>query len=176
MSGPEPRGVGAGIQAWALIESIGDQTLMVGLSPLAIRARGVSAECSEVLRWSQRVIDLAGGDPPKGNFIIGSPLAVAFTTRGYCSHLPGPSRMARHDQRHGLALARSADPVSYAIVVAYVYFQGIPNGVLMSDDSAVRDIADALRIAERSGDDRALALRQDDAGRCAGTPPHGSRA
>ena len=35
---------------------------------------------------------------------------------------------------------------------------GIPFGVLRPDDSAVREIEDALRIAERSGDDLALAF------------------
>jgi hypothetical protein len=49
-----------------------------------------------------------------------------------------------------------ADPMSYATVVSYVYFPGIPFGVLRPDDSAVREIEDALRIAERSGDDFAL--------------------
>ena len=41
---------------------------------------------------------------------------------------------------------------------ASVYFGGIPNGVLRPDDSAVREIEEALRIAERSGDDFALAI------------------
>ena len=77
------------------------------------------------------------------------------------------------DLRHGLAMARSADPLSYATVVTYVYFVGIPYGVLRPDDSAVREIEDALQIAERSGDDLALGLRPDDAGRCAGAPPNG---
>ena len=72
----------------------------------------------------------------------------------YCLGRPG----WRDDLRHGLAMARSADPLSYATVVAYVYFAGIPYGVLRPDDSAVREIEDALRIAERSSDDFALAL------------------
>jgi hypothetical protein len=55
-------------------------------------------------------------------------------------------------------MARSADPFSYAGVVAYVYFPGIAAGVLGPDDSAMREIEDALRIAERSGDDLALDL------------------
>ena len=104
----------------------------------------------------KRVIDLADGDPSKGNFIIGSPLAFAFTTRAiarYCLGRPG----WRDDLRHGLAMARSADPMSYATVVACVYFVGIPFGVLTADDRAVREIEDALQIAERSGDDFALA-------------------
>ena len=40
-------------EAMALIESIGDATLTVGLSFAAIYAKGDSAEWSDVLRWSQ---------------------------------------------------------------------------------------------------------------------------
>jgi hypothetical protein len=119
--------------------------------------QGESAEWCDALRWSQRVIDLADGDPSKGNFIIGSPLALAFTTRAtarYCLGRPG----WRDDLRHGLAMARSADPMSYAGVVTYVYSAAIPPGVLRPDDRAVREIEDALRIAERSGDDVAVAI------------------
>jgi phage FluMu protein gp41 len=50
--------------------------------------------------------------------------------------------------------------MSYASVVALVYLPGITFGVLRPDDSAVREIEDALRIAERSGDDLALALAE----------------
>jgi hypothetical protein len=142
-------------EAWVLIESIGDPTLTVGLSFPAIYPKGHSGEWFDMLRWSQRAIDLADGDPSKGNFIFGSPLALAFTTRAmarYCLGRPGwPD-----DLRHGLAMARSADPLSYAGVAAYVYFPGLPFGVLAADDRAVREIEDALRIAERSGDDMAL--------------------
>jgi hypothetical protein len=63
----------------------------------------------------------------------------------------------RDDQRHGMAMARSADPLSLAAALPYVYFLGIPHGVLRPDDFAVREIEDALRIAERSGDDLVLA-------------------
>src|SRR4029077_6590328 len=131
-------------EAMALIESIGDPTLTVGLSIAPIYAKMEDAEFSDVLRWSQTVIDLADGDPSKGNLFFGSPLALAFTSRGqarYCLGRPG----WRDDQRHGLAIARSADPLSYATVVTYVYL-GIPLGVLRPDDSAVCEIEDALRI------------------------------
>jgi hypothetical protein len=144
-------------EAMALIESVSDPTLTVGLSFTVIYAKIESGEWSDVLRWSQRAIDLADGDPSRGNFIIGSPLAVALTLRGvarYCLGRPG----WRDDLRHGLAMARGADPVSYAAVVAYAYFGGIPMGVLSPDDSVVDEIEDALRIAERSGDDFAVAF------------------
>ena len=57
-------------------------------------------------------------------------------------------------------MARSADPVSYAAVVGCVYLSGIPLGVLAADYRAVREIEDALRIAEQSGDDLALTYAQ----------------
>jgi hypothetical protein len=55
-------------------------------------------------------------------------------------------------------MARSADPLSYAVVVAYVYGPAIAVGVLRPDDSAMREIEDALRIAEPAADDLALDL------------------
>ena len=144
-------------EVMTLIESVDDPTLTVGLSFAPIFAKVHSAEWSDVLRWSQRVIDLADGDASKGNFIIGSPLAVAFTTRAvarYCQGRPG----WRDDFGHGLDMARRADPMSLATVIGWIYYPGIVNGVLAADDRALREIEDALRIAERSGDDFALAF------------------
>jgi class 3 adenylate cyclase len=141
----------------ALIESVGDPTLTVALSFAAIYAKAQGGEYSEGLEWSQRVIDLADGDPSKGNFLFGSPLAVALTTRGGARSFLGRPGW-RDDLRHGLAMARSADPVTYARGVMYVYNPGIPLGVRAADDGVARDIEDALRIAERSGDDLALAF------------------
>ena len=141
-------------EARVLIESTGDPTLTVGLSFPVIYAKAHSGEWCDVLRWSQRAIDLADGDPSKGNFMMGSPLALAFTTRAlgrYCLGRPGwPD-----DLRHGVAMARSADPLSYALVLGYVYLPGIPLGVLAADDRAMREIEDALRMAEQSSDDMA---------------------
>jgi serine/threonine protein kinase/class 3 adenylate cyclase len=147
---------GLASEAMALIEAIDDPSLTVGLSRVAIYAKGESGEWADVLRWSERVIDLAGGDPSKGNFVFGSPLALALTTRGmarYCLGRPG----WRDDLWLGLAIARDADPASYTTVVGYLYLAGISFGVLTPDDSAMREIEDALRIGERSGNDVVLA-------------------
>jgi class 3 adenylate cyclase len=144
-------------EAMELIESLGDPTLTVGLSYPAIYAKFECGHWPDVLQWSQRVIDLADGDPFKGNFIFGSPLALALTSRAMARHCLGRPGW-REDLRHGLTMARSADPVTYAAVVALGYCSGIPNGVLAADDRAVREIEDALRIAERSGNDYALAF------------------
>ena len=144
-------------EVMALIESVDDPTLTVGLSFAPIFAKVHSAEWSDVLRWSQRVIDMADGDASNGNFVIGSPLAVAFTTRAVARYGLGRPGW-RDDLGRGLAMARGADPMSQATVIGWVYYPGIVNGVLAADDRAVREIEDALRIAERSGDDFALAF------------------
>ena len=144
-------------EAWDIAESIGDPTLTVGLSFPAIYAKMEVGDWLTVLRWSQRVIDLADGDPSKGNVIFGCPLAAAFATRALAGYFLGRSGW-RDDQRHSMAMARSADPMSYATVVGWVYNPGIPLGVLRPDDRAIGEIEDALRIAERSGDDLELAL------------------
>jgi class 3 adenylate cyclase len=144
-------------EAWDLSESIGDPTLTVGLSFPLIYAKAESGEWRDVLVWSQRVIDLADDDPSKGNFVIGSPLALAFTTRAAaCYYLARPGW--RHDLRHGLDMARSADPMSYATAVTWVYNPGITLGALRPDDRAMGEIEDARRIAERSADDMALVV------------------
>jgi hypothetical protein len=144
-------------EAWALIESIGDPTLTVGLSLGPIYGKFENAEWPDMLRWSQAVIDLADGDPAKGNFIIGSPLAVAHVSRGIASYHLGRARW-RDDLRHGLAMARIADPMSHASVVAWVYNLGIPCGSLAADDAAMREIEDAVQTSERAGDDVATAI------------------
>jgi hypothetical protein len=144
-------------EAITLIESIGDPTLTVGLSFIPIRAKLASGEWSETLRLSQRVIDLADGDPSKGNFLFGSPLALAFAQRAIARYALGRPGW-REDMRRGLAMARSADLLSYVTVVGYVYSVGIPAGALRPDDSAVREIEDALAIAQRSGHDYQLGV------------------
>ena len=139
-------------EAMALAESVGDATLTVGLSFPLIYGKIESAEWCDVLRWSQTVIDLSDGDPSKGNFLVGSPLALAFASRGMARCFLGRPGWP-DDLRHGPPMAQRADPASYAGVVGYIYLLGIPFGVLGPDDHALHEIEDALRIAERSSDD-----------------------
>ncbi len=159
-------------EAMELIESIGDPTLTVGLSFAVIYAKCETDDWPDVLLWSQRVIDLADGNSSMGDLLIGSPLAVAIAQRGIARcHLGRPGW--RDDLQHGVAMARSADPMSYATVVTHAYLLAMPCGVLSADDRAVSEIEQALRIAERSGDDLAVALARADTGCCAGAPPVG---
>jgi class 3 adenylate cyclase len=142
-------------EAVTLVESIGDPTLTVALSFTPIRAKMASGEWSEMLRLSQRVINLAAGDPAKGNLLFGSPLALAFAQRAIARYALGRPGW-REDLRRGLAVAQGADSLSYVTLVSYVYSAGIPAGALRPDESAVREIEDALTIAERSGDNLQL--------------------
>ena len=141
----------------ALVESIGNPTLTVGLPFMAINTKLQVGEIGEALRWSQSVIDLADGDPTKGNFIIGSPLAVALATRGTARCALGRPGW-RDDYDRALAMARSADPMSHARVITFTYGFAMAGGVPLADDAALRDIEGALGIIERSSEDVAVGL------------------
>ena len=141
----------------ALLESIADPTLMVGLAVGTIGVRVVTGEIQEVLRWSDTVIDLAHDDPVKGNYVLGSPLAAAYATRSlarWCLALPG----WRGDMERAIELARSSDPWTRATVVFYTYGAGIASGIYTPDDAACREIDNALRVAELAGDDLAVSM------------------
>ena len=78
-----------------LLESIGDAALTVGLSFAAILVKALSAEMVDVLRWSQLTIDLAEGDPAKGNLVVDSPLALAVGSPWCRPILVGSAWLAR---------------------------------------------------------------------------------
>jgi hypothetical protein len=156
-----PGGAGLLVQLWVWDQAA--VSVMTALPsritmcwPVSALRQGESAEFCDVLHGSQTVIDLADGDPSKGNFVFGSPLAVAFMGRGAARYWLGRPGW-RDGLRRAVAMARSADPLSYATDVTYAYLAAIPNGVLTPDDRAVHEIEDALRIADRSADDLALA-------------------
>ncbi len=74
----------------ALVESIGEPEMAVGLLYGAAQANWEAGEAVEGQRLAQRIIDLADGDPVMGNFVIGSPLAWAITLRGASAMFLGP--------------------------------------------------------------------------------------
>jgi class 3 adenylate cyclase len=142
----------------ALIEAIADPELTVGLSFMPIQVAMESGGWADVLRWSQRAIELADGDPTKGNFIMGSPLALAYATRAMAQAALG------HPQRDWLAalavavpMAYETEPETYCIVINFLYGVGICGGALLPDDAALELVDEALQMAERSGDDFTVA-------------------
>ena len=140
----------------SLIESIGDRSMTVGLLYGPMYAKFMAGEMAETLRLAQCVIDLADGDPAMGSLIVGSPLALAIAGRGAarcCLGIPG----WKDDFDQAIAMARAFDATTHVIAIWFNYGT-IPNGALPPDALALQRTAEALRIAEQSGDDFTLAL------------------
>jgi class 3 adenylate cyclase len=144
----------------ALLESIGDPALTIGLSFVAFSNWFDVGEFGELLRWSQTVIDLADGDPAKGAaFGLGSPLAMALAVRGIARWWLGRPGW-RQDLHHAVAMARHSDPTIFALIFSWTYGIAIVYGVLRADDSALRAIEEAVQTAQWAGNDYALSLAE----------------
>ena len=151
----------------ALLESIGDPTLTMGLAFVAFVNWFDAGEFGELLRWSQTVIDLAAGDPAKGaGFGIGSPLAVALACRGIARWWLGRPGW-RQDLHDAVAMARNSDPATFAVVVNWTYGIAMQYGVLRADDSAVRASEEAVQTAAGSSNVGRTELGRVHAGCCA---------
>jgi adenylate cyclase len=133
-----------------LVESIGDPTLTVGLLVAPMLAKYQAGEVTESLRLAQRIIDLADGEPTLGNLVVGSPLALAQAYRSCAEMSLGMPRIPEH-RDEAIATARPVDPTVYASAVV-VKCACIADGEYLPDDTALRQTADALAIAEQSGD------------------------
>jgi hypothetical protein len=68
--------------------------------------------------------------------------------RPWVANRPGPGR--GHGPQHR--------PAAYAVIISYSYGRAISTGVLLADDAALRELDEALRIAERSSEDLARAF------------------
>jgi len=142
----------------ALLESIGDSTLTMGLSVAAFLNWCSVGDFGEILRWSQTIIDLADGDPAKGaGFGVGSPLATAVVFRGLARCWLGRPGW-RKDFDDALVMARNSDPATVAFVVSWIYGMEIASGVSRVDDATVSTIAEAVQGAEEASNDAALTL------------------
>ena len=134
-----------------LLESIADPALTLML--LVAQSMWMAGQAAEGLRFAQRVIDLAEGDPTKGSLgPIGSPLAMAILMRGSCRYSLGVPGW-REDLDQATAMVRSIDPASNHVPVLYKYRFAAHAGALLPDAAADRDTAEAMEMAEHSGDD-----------------------
>jgi class 3 adenylate cyclase len=147
-----------------------EQIRLLEESPNALRAVAIihgaafaklwAGEVVEAYRLAQWSIDLVGDDPLKGrSAVIGSPLAVALLNRGLAGCSLGRPDW-RDDMRTGIAMQRSVDArgVMLPVLINVAYARGILTGALLADDNAVRETAEAVRIAEEGGDDVALEI------------------
>src|SRR6201999_3020227 len=154
-AGRSPEGARLASEQMALLESIGDPTLTMGLAFVAFNVWGGAGEFGEILRWSQTVIDLAAGDPAKGaGFGVGSPLAIGLAFRCVARWWLGRPGW-RQDLHDAVAMARNSDPATLGLVLTWTY-AAIPYGVLRADDAALRTIEEAVETAHRASSDIAV--------------------
>ncbi|MCV7419164.1 AAA family ATPase [Mycobacterium yunnanensis] len=146
-----------GTEVWSLLEGIGDPVLTVGLSVAPMVSKQETGDVDELLRWSQTAIELADGDPTMGDVVFGSPLALALTFRGIARCWLGLANW-RNDFRDSLTMARGADRLTFSKCVVYQHSVRTLQGVLLPDDSTLREAEEALTIAVDHGDHHAVAL------------------
>ena len=134
-----------------LMASIGDPSI-VGLAFIAFNNWFDAGEFTEILRWSEAVMDLVGGDPTAGAGMgFGSPLAAALAWHGVAAWwlgLPG----WRDDLSQAWAIARKSDSTTSAMVAGWTFGLEIAFGVLRVDDSMLRTVEEAVQTAEGSSD------------------------
>ena len=141
-----------------LLDSIDQPGLTVGMLYPAIHVKYEACEMADVERLAQRVIDLADGDPTKGNFLTGSPLAFATGMVASARCALGQQEWRAHFDQ-ALEISR-VDPTTYVSIVMFKYTLGIPWGALLPDAVAQQESAEALHIAERCSEDFALHAAQ----------------
>ena len=140
-----------------LVESIDDPAMTVGLFYAAAQAKWEAGEASEGLRLAQRIIDLAGGDPTMGSFVVGSPLAWAIAVKGAAGMSLG-RRGWRDDLDEAVALARSVGgKTTRPFVELYRYAAATQNGAVLPDAHDVAQAAETLDIAQHSANNTAVA-------------------
>ena len=138
-----------------LLESIDDPGLTAALSLSASTVKSETREMTEVLRLTQRIIGLADEGQSENALFIGSPVALAFALRGgarVCLGIAG----WREDLRKATAIAQNYNPLTRQAVTFYTYVFTIPYGVLLPDDTALRETAETLAIAEHAADNTTL--------------------
>jgi class 3 adenylate cyclase len=147
----------------ALLESIGDPTLTVGLSFVAFTNWFDAGEFGELLRRTQTVVDLAAADPTKGaEFGFGSPLAAALAWRSVARWWLGRPGW-RQDLHDALAMARQSDPTTLATILNWTYCPALHYGVVRADDAEVHAFEEVAQTA-RGSSNTALSLAESTLG------------
>jgi hypothetical protein len=139
----------------AMLDSIDEPVLTLSLCAAASNAKWQAGEVVEGLRLAQRAIDLAQGDPTRDGVIVGSPLTLAFALRG-ANRLALGTDGWRDDLNRAAVMAISIDVTSHIAGILLKHGYAVLNGASLPNASAMLETAEALAIAERSGDDFAL--------------------
>jgi adenylate cyclase len=138
-----------------LVEAIQDSALTVRVTPAALYTKYEAGDMADVLRWSQRVIDLLEGNSGGAGFSTNSPLAAALAARGNARLNLGLDGW-RDDLDRAVVVARGAEPMSRAAIVHMAFAPAIATGARLPDDGVLREIEEALQLADQAADDIAL--------------------
>lgn len=145
-------------QQMALLGSIGDPNPAMGVAAIAFCNWHGVFEFGEVLRWSQKIIDLTAGDPVRGaGYGVGSPLAIATAWRGTARWCLGRAGWCE-DLHSAVDLARRSNAETLSGTIAWSYGFAMQNGVLRPDDSMLEACEFAVKTAYRASSDRAVGL------------------
>ena len=130
----------------ALLESIGDATLTVGLGFVAFASWFNTGEFDEIVRWTQTVIDLADGRCRHGRRLRNG---VATVDRdGFprnCPVVAGPGPDGAKISATPSRWRKNSDPATLAFILAWTYGLEIAYGVLLAEDSALRASEEAMQ-------------------------------
>ena len=143
----------------SMLESIGDPTLTLAMLYPALPIKLQTGELTEMVRLAQLMIDLADGDPVKGNLVFGSPLIAGILFRGCARCCLGDARW-RGDLETAATMVRAFDPTTRALVLLFKHSMTISDGLSAPSVTDRQETAELLRDAERSGDDFTLACAQ----------------
>ncbi|WP_231748630.1 adenylate/guanylate cyclase domain-containing protein [Mycobacterium sp. M26] len=142
----------------ALLATIDDPAPAMGLAAIALCNWHGVCEFGEVLRWAQRIADVAAGDPVKGaGYGFGSPLAIALAWRGTARWCLGEEGWGP-DLHQAVALARRANAETLSAAIAWSYGFAMQCAVFHVDDTLVTACEEAVEIAEKASSDRAVGL------------------
>jgi adenylate cyclase len=139
----------------ALLGSIGDPTSELTLSWGAIPAKFVNGEVGAASRLTQRVIDLADGDPLKGASVIESPLTLALVYQAV-SRLCRGTEGWKADLAQAIMMVREFLPIGQSEALLWKYTLGVLAGALPADAAAVQETAKVLELTQQRADDMSV--------------------
>lgn len=134
-----------------LLESFDDPALTAALSLAPSTVKCETRDMAEVLRLTQRVIDLAGDGMSEDARFIGSPIALALALRGQARACLGRAGW-KDDMRKAPTIAQNYNPLTRQAVGFYTYGFAVPHGMLLPDEKALRETAETLANAEHAAD------------------------
>jgi adenylate cyclase len=135
-----------------LVESIGDPMLELTLLPGAAAAKLGNGELTAVSALTQRVIDLADGDPLRGRSVIESPLALALVLRATARLCLGASGW-KAELAHAVTMVGEFIPIGQADVLFWKCGFGVAAGAVQPDAATLRETAEMLQLAQQRADD-----------------------